>query len=89
METVRQSLRSKTEIIERQKARLERVLTQIEPGRAVEIIRYGQKSTRSVISQTYTGGNLDLYCNLMRSYLQDTCEGMREGQNIRIQMISG
>ena len=78
---------AKNEIIEKQKARLERVLTHIEPGKTIEIIRYGSKSPRAVISHKYTGGNRDLYCSLMRAYLRDACEALREEQNLRIQMV--
>ena len=80
--------KSKKEIIEVQAAKLERVLLQVQPSEAIEIIRYG-KTTRVLVSHTFKGGDLEAYARMVKLFFADVCEALREGQNLRIQLMRG
>jgi hypothetical protein len=86
MEATTETFPSKEQIIVEKRAKLERVLKQVEPGLALEIIRYGKNGLRTVTSQIYNGGNHDFFSNLMRAYFDDVSAALAEGQNIRIQL---
>lgn len=89
MEAITSPPVTKDLIIQEQKAKLERVLKQVQPGLAVEIIRYGPNGMRSLNSQTYREGNQEFYNNLIRLYFDDACKALKEGQKLRIQLVRG
>ncbi len=89
MESTIDSPHTKNLIIDEQKAKLERVLKQIEPGLAVEIIRYGANAPRSLISHTYREGNAEFYRSIIRLHFADSLKALREGQKLRIQLVRG
>jgi hypothetical protein len=77
---------TREQIIEQQKAKLGRVLSQAQPGLAVEIIRYG-KNSRNIVSQTFTGGDLEVFKLMVTRYFNDSCQKLKEDQRLRIQLI--
>jgi hypothetical protein len=76
------------QIIEKQRAKFERVLTQIQPGLAIEIIRYW-KTSRILVARTYRGEDLEVYTAIVRRFFNDACKELRPGQNLRIQLMRG
>jgi len=73
-------------VIEQQRAKLERLFTQVQPGLSIEIIRYG-KSLRSLVGETYQGGELESYCSRVRHHFDDAAKSLRDGQTLRIQLM--
>ena len=75
------------QIVEQQRAKLNRVLSQVAPQETIEIIRYGANTKRALTSATYHGGNKNFYTALINQYFNDACAGLKEGQKLRIQVL--